>query len=67
MSGSYESVSKRADYAALIYEMHAMERDDLLISTAYLALRTAGFEDLSVYDGSWSEWSVDPETPKERH
>ncbi len=36
-------------------------------SAAYLALRTAGFEELSVYDGSWSEWSVDPETPKEAH
>jgi thiosulfate/3-mercaptopyruvate sulfurtransferase len=36
-------------------------------SAAYLALHTAGFENLSVYDGSWAEWSVDPETPKERH
>lgn len=36
-------------------------------SAAYLALRTAGFERASVYDGSWSEWNADPETPKEAH
>jgi thiosulfate/3-mercaptopyruvate sulfurtransferase len=36
-------------------------------SMAFLALRTAGYRDLRVYDGSWSEWSLDPEAPQERH
>lgn len=32
-----------------------------------LALRAAGYRDLAVYDGSWSEWSAHPELPQERH
>ncbi len=35
-------------------------------SGSYLALRTAGFTDVAVYDGSWMEWSHDdlPAVPK---
>ncbi|MEU7689053.1 sulfurtransferase [Microbispora sp. SCL1-1] len=36
-------------------------------SAAFLALREIGFDRLTVYDGSWSEWSADPATPKESH
>ena len=36
-------------------------------SLAYAALMSAGYRNLRVYDGSWSEWSLDPETPKEPH
>jgi thiosulfate/3-mercaptopyruvate sulfurtransferase len=36
-------------------------------SLAYVALESAGFRNLRVYDGSWSEWSLDPSTPKEPH
>lgn len=32
-----------------------------------LALRAAGYRDLAVYDGSWSEWSARPELPREPH
>lgn len=36
-------------------------------SCAFIALRLAGYENMAVYDGSWSEWSADPATPKEPH
>lgn len=34
---------------------------------AYAALRTLGHDNVRVYDGSWSEWEADPETPREQH
>lgn len=34
-------------------------------SAAFVALREAGFENVRVYDGSWSEWSTHSDTPKE--
>jgi thiosulfate/3-mercaptopyruvate sulfurtransferase len=32
-----------------------------------LAFRLAGMPDVAVYDGSWAEWELDPDTPKEPH
>jgi thiosulfate/3-mercaptopyruvate sulfurtransferase len=34
---------------------------------AALGFVLAGFAQPAVYDGSWSEWDADPETPKVRH
>ncbi len=36
-------------------------------SAAYLALSAAGYTNLTMYDGSWSEWGEDLETPKQAH
>jgi thiosulfate/3-mercaptopyruvate sulfurtransferase len=36
-------------------------------SLAYAALEDAGYGQLMLYDGSWSEWSLDPLLPQERH
>ena len=36
-------------------------------SFAFAALEAAGYEHLRVYDGSWSEWSLDPRLPTEPH
>jgi thiosulfate/3-mercaptopyruvate sulfurtransferase len=32
-----------------------------------LAYQLAGLGDVAVYDGSWTEWELDPATPKEAH
>jgi thiosulfate/3-mercaptopyruvate sulfurtransferase len=36
-------------------------------SLGFAALERAGYTNLRVYDGSWSEWGADPVTPKARH
>jgi thiosulfate/3-mercaptopyruvate sulfurtransferase len=36
-------------------------------SATFLGLTLAGYRNLTLYDGSWSEWGADPETPKEPH
>ena len=36
-------------------------------SLGFAALERAGYQNLRVYDGSWSEWSADPATDKESH
>lgn len=34
-------------------------------SVAYFALQWLGYEDVRLYDGSWSEWGSDPNRPQE--
>jgi thiosulfate/3-mercaptopyruvate sulfurtransferase len=36
-------------------------------SLGFAALKRAGYTNLRVYDGSWSEWDADPNTPKQFH
>jgi thiosulfate/3-mercaptopyruvate sulfurtransferase len=35
-------------------------------SVLMFALHLIGVEDAALYDGSWSEWSADPATPKQQ-
>ncbi len=36
-------------------------------SASFIGLTLAGYDNLVLYDGSWSEWGADPNTPKESH
>ena len=58
---------------ALAAERGLTPDDDIIIycfkgaraSNTFVALRTAGFENLRIYLGSWNEWSQDPSLPIE--
>lgn len=60
---------------AMVADVDAGTDDEIILycgggvsaSAGYLALLRAGFTNMKVYDGSWSEWSGADDVPIERH
>ncbi|MDT9115879.1 hypothetical protein RSW44_25440, partial [Escherichia coli] len=64
---------KAADAIKALFETAGVDLSRPLISSCgsgmtanvlIFAAHLIGKEDVSLYDGSWSEWGLDPETPK---
>jgi thiosulfate/3-mercaptopyruvate sulfurtransferase len=65
---------KKPDALREIFSQHGIDRDRPIVTTCgsgvtaaigLLALTASGVRDLSLYDGSWSEWGGRPEAPIE--
>ncbi|MFC0559554.1 sulfurtransferase [Halalkalibacter alkalisediminis] len=63
---------KSADEIETLLEAEGVKKDKKVVvycqkanraSHMYFTLRLLGYEDLSVYEGSWEEWGNDPKTP----
>jgi thiosulfate/3-mercaptopyruvate sulfurtransferase len=60
-------IRARAEAAGLRHEDELVTycQGGVRAAHAALALRTAGYERVRIYDGSWAEWGNDPQLPIE--